>query len=855
MNSFKRLFPFVLVLLSACGGGGGEGGGGGNGGGNPPPANSQVLGTLKVASTNKLEREPNNTVAASQAINPGDSIVGDAGAADPGYQGINGRPTATLQDLYRITITTENVRIVLTMAQGDSSANDLDLFLLNDTGANIVTTSEGVDQLTETVTTPSPGTYIVGVRGFKGKSGYLLSAGTTTTSSAFDRETSPVGAQFVPRELLVKYKNSVSIESQALKHNLAPMRHVWNEAYLMKLATLYRALAVTKGGPEKVNGPGHEENEAVAATLEALRKLRKDPTIDYAEPNYIRHAAAVPSDEFYKFQWHYPAINLPEAWDIATTRGANTIIAVIDTGILSQHPDLKNQLVSGYDFISDPTNAADNDGRDANPEDPGDGLRAGESSYHGTHVAGTIAAETNTDGKGVAGIAWNAKIMPLRVLGTKGGTDVDIIEAIKFAARLDTAPIPSPPVKADVINMSLGGAGRSQTTQDVITNARAAGVIIVAAAGNDNSSELFYPASYDGVISVSAVTYDLKRAPYSNFGTKIDIAAPGGDTSADLNGDGFADGILSTLKDDSSTPARFNYVFYQGTSMASPHIAGVIALMRGLNPGLTPEDVDQLIEGSHPLYSGRITTDLGETGRDNIFGHGLIDASKAVTAAKSLAGNTTPTGSNLALSASNLDYDSFLDHLSVSVSNGGGGTLNIISITTDQPWLKVTPTSGVAPLQLDVSVKRAGLADGNHNGNITVTSDAESGAKSKTIPVTLRVSSSAATGDVGTVFVLLIDPVSGNTIKQDETQASEGYRFGFSGITPGNYDLFAGTDRDNDGFICDIEDACGTIGGLLTIHATGQVTGVDFPINNAQNQPQALLKRKDDSRKPLKQLR
>ena len=351
----------------------------------------------------------------------------------------------------------------------------------------------------------------------------------------------------------------------------------------------------------------------------------------------------------------------------------------------------------------------------------------------------------------------------------------------------------------------------------------------------------------DGVISVSAVAFDLKRAPYSNFGSKIDIAAPGGDTSADLNGDTFADGVLSTLLNDSTNPPRFNYVFYQGTSMASPHIAGVVALMRGLHPGLTPNDLDQLIAGIHPTFTERITTDLGEPGRDNLFGHGLIDASKAVTAAKALAGNPTPTGSVLALSAANVDFDSFLNSLNLSVSNAGSGTLTVTSVSDDQPWLTVNPTTGTAPFSVNVTVDRTGLADGTYTGVITVASDAASGAATKQVTVTLRVSASAATGDVGEVFVLLIDPNSGKSVAQDETNSAEGYRYGFSGVPDGLYELFTGTDRDNDGFICDVEDACGTLGRTLTVTAGAQINNLDFPLNNAQNNPQSLRKRTQSS--------
>jgi serine protease len=191
-------------------------------------------------------------------------------------------------------------------------------------------------------------------------------------------------------------------------------------------------------------------------------------------------------------------------------------------------------------------------------EDPGDLAFGQRSSFHGTHVAGTIGAATNNGG-GVAGVAWGVTLVPLRVLGLGGGTSYDVLQAVRYAAGLANDSGTSHPV--DVINLSLGGGGFSSTEQSVYTQARNAGVIVVAAAGNDDSSQLFYPASYAGVVSVSAVDLRLLKAPYSSFGAAVDVAAPGGDTSIDRNGDGYGDGVLSTLFDELA--GLFGYAFYQ----------------------------------------------------------------------------------------------------------------------------------------------------------------------------------------------------------------------------------------------------------------------------------------------------
>ena len=853
------LFAIVSLILAACGGGGGgDGGSGGDGTGTNgcgasaapsgtggvgpggPSGPFQISGKLNVEVSNKLEAECNNTLATAVAMAPGDSFSAEARSTNAGYKGIPARNNVVVHDLYRLTVGAENVRVTLSFSANSLAENDLDLFLLDSSGTVVTASSEGVDQAVETVTTPGPGTYFVGVRAFKGGSVYLVAAGTTTVTTALDRATILPGDEFVPGEVFVKYKDSQSIQSLASRHGLAAVGDMGGGVQLMRVAKPFRIEMAGAAISDKINAPGHEANEAVGATIEALLRLKRDPEVTYAEPNYIRHASFIPNDPFYRYQWHYRAINLESAWNSAT--GANAIVAVIDTGIKKAHPDLAGQLVAGYDFISDSTNAGDGGGVDSDPEDVGDGARPGESSFHGTHVAGTVAAATN-NGIGVAGIAFNGKIMPLRVLGKGGGTDADIIQAIRFAAGLPNNSGTLSAKKADIINMSLGGPRSSATVQAAVDAARAEGVIVVAAAGNENTSAPSFPAAYAGVISVSAVGFDLKRAPYSNFGSTIDIAAPGGDTSVDRNGDSFADGVLSTLFDD--TVGKFSYVFYQGTSMAAPHIAGVLALMRGANPALTPTVIDQLIAGTHPTYKQRITSDIGVVGRDDLFGHGLIDAKKAVDAALALSGPQVPVGSILSTSVEQLNFDSFTNSLQFNITNGGDQTvvMTITSVTSSVPWISVTPTSGLAPLRIVVAIDRAQIpADGTYNGNIDIVTNANTGTSIKTVPVTVVVRTNAAIGDAGEIFVLVLDRNTGATINdtnlpESQPSASNGYRYAISGIPAGFYYVFAGTDRDNDGFICEIEDACGTFGALVEVAAGVPLTNLNFSVNNAQSPP------------------
>ena len=313
-----------------------------------------------------------------------------------------------------------------------------------------------------------------------------------------------------------------------------------------------------------------------------MNRLRRDPSVNFVEIDRRMKATFSPNDPRYPEQWHYyeatGGINLPAAWDQST--GAGVVVAVIDTGI-TPHSDLNGNVVAGYDFIDDLKTARDGDGRDPNPNDQGDwatadycspGSPATNSTWHGTHVAGTVAAVTN-NANGVAGVAFNAKIMPLRVLGRCGGFNSDISDAIVWAAGGAVPGIPNNPNPVEVINMSLGGAGScGQATQDAINVAVAAGTVVVVAAGNDDQDASgFEPANCSNVIVVGATGRSGAKAYYSNFGSTVDVSAPGGTPS---------NPILSTINTGTTIQAAEGYTGFQGTSMATPHVAGTVALMQ-----------------------------------------------------------------------------------------------------------------------------------------------------------------------------------------------------------------------------------------------------------------------------------
>lgn len=323
-----------------------------------------------------------------------------------------------------------------------------------------------------------------------------------------------------------------------------------------------------------------------AQLLNSIQKSGISEFTEFIEPNYTYSASVIPNDPDYDKQWNLKSIEMEKAWQ--TSRGQGTIIAVIDTGIAPVADLKRTRLVPGYDFVNDRQNAADDHG-------------------HGTHVAGTIAQSTN-NGFGVAGIAYEAQLMPLKVLSRGGsGTVSDIAESIRFAA--DNG--------ADVINMSLGGGGESQLMKEAIEYAHSKGVVIVAAAGNAARSAVEYPARYPHVIGVSALDAEGKKAPYSNYGAGVDISAPGGS----LRDNNPLGGILQNTinpKDGSSIFAAF-----QGTSMASPHVAGVAALIRSVGVN-NPDQVEKILKQSATAV---------EDDASNYFGTGQLDASKAVSLA------------------------------------------------------------------------------------------------------------------------------------------------------------------------------------------------------------------------------
>lgn len=393
-------------------------------------------------------------------------------------------------------------------------------------------------------------------------------------------------------EIIVKFKKSVTDESK-----VTILKRLGAKSFRQSYGNHFHVVTVRDGEVEKM-----------------VELYSKNPNVAYAEPNYTVRAFFTPNDEFFPNQWHMSQINCEKAWDISTGQGVT--VAVIDSGVgINGSDGFGGRLIQGRDFIDGDDNSIDLNG-------------------HGTHVAGTVAEETNNS-VGVAGVAFNANILSIRVLNRFGaGSTSGVIDGIRWAA--DNG--------ADVINLSLGGPDESEAEQEAIDEVLGKGVVIVAAAGNESGS-VGFPAGFDGVIAVGSVRFDEQLSFFSNFGPEIDIVAPGGDATIDQNGDGFPDAVLQETFTASGLlkirNIRWEIVGFQGTSQASPHVAGVAALILEKNPTLTPDDVRNVLTSS--------AKDLGAPGKDDTFGWGLVDAAAALIPAPPVPTSTpivveTPTG-------------------------------------------------------------------------------------------------------------------------------------------------------------------------------------------------------------------
>lgn len=594
-------------------------------------------------------------------------------------------------------------------------------------------------------------------------------------------------------------------------------------------------------------GLNQDQGNRAGQTLAWINKLRKLPEVESAVPNYVVETEGTPLDEpLYNDpalgqQWHYELLNAPIAWQLAPDAGVGVDVAVLDTGLFGQpgdwHLDLNANVGVGFDFVSQEYDTDSQPGPDSNPSDPGNSI--GGSVYHGTHVAGTVAAVDN--GRGGIGVAYSSTLVPVRVLGEGGtGSSADLLNALNWVNDNGSGQ-----PRADIVNLSLGGLPYIEALQGAINEGTRRGAIYVAAAGNAGASTPSYPAAFANVFAVSAVDGAGVLSSYSNFGSWVDLAAPGGDASRDGNADGRGDLVSSTSAAVIDGTLTATYTGLQGTSMAAPHVSGVLALMKSQNTALDYPAVNAL------LQAGKLTVSSCENAcRNDELGWGLMDAGKSVLAASDTPVTDLLTASPVIASLSTEGAPSITVVLEVYGESPTPVSIDSVQLESSAPWLSVgavepsgsgtrfTLDLGLIPEELETGVSERTALQISYTGNEPRTLE---------IPVIGQQPADQALRNAGRHFVLLIDPVPEGeiftTVSQATVEVVNGqYQFSFrpddgveprylSEVPPGDYFLVAGSDLDNDGLICHAGEACAEypVAGLreeITITAGEAILGI-----------------------------
>lgn len=644
----------------------------------------------------------------------------------------------------------------------------------------------------------------------------------------------PAGGVLVPGEVIVAF------DLQRV------LRVPSSLATVAGVATRVRSLALPGVVLYRVSGLDEASTRRAAAALAGRADVR------FAEPNALRFPLASPNDPYRAQQWALPTLRLPEAWDLETG-SASTVVAVVDTGMLfrdgdgaASHPDLAGRVLPGYDFISDAARANDGDGRDDDPYDAGD-VAGGQASYHGTHVASIIAAATD-NGVGMSGVDWAARLLPVRVLGIGGGTVADVIDGLLWAVGRPVPGALANPWPATVVNLSLGGSGAcSAAEQAALDVAAEAGASVVVAAGNEDADAAgAAPANCLGVIAVGATDARDWRAWYSNYGAVVDIMAPGGDTAADTNDDGFVDGVLGAHRDDGS--GAFDYVLYQGTSMAAAHVSGVVALARARDPDLDPPELEALLRlTARPLSEA--ACGVARIGPD-ACGAGLVDARAAVEQAPGFE----PPAGDVAFDPASVDFGATATLVSLALTNVGGVELDwafrgaeadagnpaplavgVVGIAKGSPAGGTLAPGGrvVTAVVLD----RSGVPA---PGDYRLTLVFDTSAFDERVPVTFQQVEGASTMLTGPMRVVAWQRVGvGKRLLTGLAESDvPGPTFSMV-VAVGETHLFAWTD-ENDNHLIDGGDGFGALAAPVAVTSGSVTTGLELVVERLETAPSYL---------------
>ena len=846
------------MLLLACGNGGGTSDDALN------AANTYTLsGTISIDTRANVDAdvlnissfiEKNNEIASPQLLTSPVTLGGYLSGTEGEYTaGSIKSYYKDTKDFYRVSLL-EGQQINLSTFLASDGLDQINvafkLYNANDLseidGASLIYTRSS----TQSLKAPHDGIFIIELSAEDEQSSpilYTLSLSPTQTIDALVNNTIlHKGARFVTGEVVVKFKDENTANNLKTANVLkSPMLNGHQLSYkknIGKLASLYKidtkSSDINIQFEENIKGTPHAFLlDEKWQTIQAIEALNKDSNVLFAEPNYLFEASALPvkvNDAEFRQQWGLAMIKAPAAWEAAI--GEGTTIAIIDTGIDTNHLDLINNInfVDGYDFISDDRSANDNNaGPDDNPHDTGTFL-------HGSHVAGIAAAQGNNQ-IGIAGVAYGASIMPLRVLGVDNkGANSDIANAILYAAKLPNSSGQLPVNKADVINLSLGGADKPVLLESAINKALAQGVIVVAAAGNESSTNVHYPAAFEGVIAVGSINDKKKISSFSNYGSLIDVVAPGGTgLNSDLL-DGFQDGILSTL-------FASEYTEYSGTSMSTPHVSAVAALMKSIYNDLTP---NMFLDA---LQNGQLSDDLSYP---DFYGNGLINAAKSVNWMLEYVGEPLLTAT-LSAYPTQLGFIDANTESTLEITNPGTGQV-IVDVSSEESWIEISDYDassvdndtglGKYRVKVDSSV----LAPNTVNRGVISVQYSVNSTPEETVTIDVFNSKTQTTdATVGTLLVSLnrVDEVDTNLplIQFSLIEALKGnneYTYRFTNVPTGKYTINAGTNYDQDLSIQDLGEARGqypVFSQAEIINVIDQnITNLDFGVQNQVFTPSYL---------------
>ncbi len=869
LTKLGSISVLALWAVAACGGGGG------NGTTptpvpvvtptptpTPTPATFTVTGSTTTASSFKVDSDINDSVASPVSNNSFafaqpisndarvtgfvvNSVSGGTGFVDEDNNPIgNFQSTNDSADFFEVELFEDQVVFVeFVRASEVNSLIDVDLVLYDESG-NQVSASLSANNPFEQIIVPSSGTYFIEVRAFNGSEGALYSL-SVQTELGTAQYTQVNTNSFMPGEAALKGKPR-SVEGTSMLRDVAEKgvaslsaEGVANSTFKYGDVVRFKTDVSADKNDASIKAASEEKTlyQQRIETLEAIKAFNAAEGEDLAVPMFIPQISASDPTPDVGFQWNMYDVAWPQMRQnlAQVTLEKTPVIAVIDSGFFTSHPDLAPRIIDQREFVPA---SVDGDGFQAEAEeevDPGD-LNPNEChSFHGTHVASTAVSPINNEG--IVGVAPEADLIAIKIGYSIGdecsGLPGNLADAIRYAAGLPTSTgiqLPTAVPRADVINLSLGALGELPAAEAAINDAVAQGVVVVAAAGNDgdgpDAQVPNFPAAYDNVIAVAATDFNRERSYFSSFYPQVAIAAPGGDATVDANGDGNGDFIVAAGASLENGSFVADYLGLQGTSMATPHVAGGIAMMRSVNAGLSPSDINQL------LVAGSLTNDVGDAGRDPETGYGIMSLTKMLNAAVETADDPGAIPTSISVSPSAANFGRSVNALTLNATRFGTGDLSITSADTigTVSWLSIAPddvdSDGLGSYVL--TVDRTGLANGQYSATVRfVLSDANVIDINASALVT-SVSDEAETGPYYALIQRRDDNDEFETVEQFNGINGVGQDFRFGDLTEGEYRILAGTDLDHDNLICDLGELCVSHPGPESLTGTFSLDGNEF---------------------------